>query len=529
DQGMEQVVTQLGDLVLRCLSSMRSKVRRTQWVAHHVHAGVGRVFSSFVEALRREQLRASGGFAASESPKDSMRGHSVGGAGGAGGVGGAGGGGAGGAGGAGRSSVAGSLVLRTLDEELSYADHDSRRARTALDLLRACLHLRCSCIPRVSEGLVLIFPLPVVDDEMMFKSFNDRGFQRRDSANSLLLNVSVGKKLERGPKRSILTKLFAGGEEEALAPMAPTAPIPKAPKLPESPDDPGLPGLKGGGGTLLDMLRDVVAASRVALCHNLAEVVVIEDEAASMYIEVKANQLRTCVFAGYALLHRQAAPRLEALPVHLARALLFLGREKETLGLELRDITIHRGREKGDKGERGEKRPRSESADSDLLEEDPLLDLQYKHFLYRQLCLCLLQIYADLISRLQRNSFSDLQGTVLSGPDAHRESDSDSDGEGARGARGARGPQRGRRAQTEKSLGKGESLVPCRTPLSLGQAMEEYRFLQVLLGPIVGKDASEDLPLPESLRPRRGELFSSAAMLQTSARMFALMINDDAE
>ena len=118
--------------------------------------------------------------------------------------------------------------------------------------------------------------------------------------------------------------------------------------------------------TLLGILHEAVRLSSAGQLfdQNMREVVEIEDKAATTYVGIKSKELRTTVFAGYALLiHNELCGAWQPLatggvgglggariPVHLSRVLLTLCNEKRQLAEALAGMFVLRGENGGSGG-----------------------------------------------------------------------------------------------------------------------------------------------------------------------------------
>ena len=413
-----------------------------------------------------------------------------------------------------RSSIGNGLVLETLEEELRFGQTDQQRTKLQLDILRACVRLRCNCIPFIGEEIRRVFALSEEDEARRPAALDAGGrlpFPSQDAAKKKAGHDAAGPTgLLSRTKSSLMSKLFAPTEKDT---DAPTAPVP-APMGSESPARIGSKEKKKLA--LLNILLMAVKMINVELFEpNLREVITIEDQAASTYVNIKTKEIRTTVFAGYALLvHNERESSWHALaggggalvriPVHLARVLLSLGNERRVLAEALGGLMVLRGDGEGIKAEEVEEvvsPPQTGAAataqasvgrsvfgavedsgsDSDggpaedsraALKQAFCERLQYKDHLYKQLCVSLLNVYADLIQRLRGNHFAhhthsdpttdtgahqlptrrdNVFGTAPLGEAEYSSSDSDSEAGGAF----------------------------TKTPFCLGQAIEEHKYLKV--------------------------------------------------
>jgi hypothetical protein len=272
--------------------------------------------------------------------------------------------------------------------------------------------------------------------------------------------------------------------------------------------------------------------------RNLREVIQIEEKAVETYLGLKAKDLRTTVFAAFALqLYHEThagwtaatgAASLAKFPTHLSRVLLTLGNERRLLAEELGDLSFMHGDGSllaGGGGAAGGgdvsspnnggggavagsnlaatsaddvykdgagvpiTRTKSTSSaagmDSDYDSDNEVgaaaaVDarkktycegLLYKDYLYRQLCVNLLTVYQDLIQRLRTDTFASSSGTgsMESYKNPHG-------GVTAIGAAAGAAPGQGAHLSGPSA---GPNLGDLRQPLSLGQALEEYKFIKV--------------------------------------------------
>ena len=203
-----------------------------------------------------------------------------------------------------RSSVGNGLVLETLEEELKFGDADSYKACVQLDLLRACVALRCNCVPYVGAEMKKVFALPEDGHEKHEK--HDKQAHATTAANNNAIKGSQDKSAPTGilnrTKSSLMTKLFTATEKEDAPP--PVANVVESPGRPLS-----VARAQSGGGdakkklTLIDILKLSVKLNQVEIFQqNLRDVINIEDQAAATYVSIKTKEIRTTIFAGYALL-----------------------------------------------------------------------------------------------------------------------------------------------------------------------------------------------------------------------------------
>lgn len=415
-----------------------------------------------------------------------------------------------------RSSVSNGLVLESLEDELKFGDTDHNRARLQLDLLRACVQLRCRCIPHIGGEIRQVFAVP--DEEegraaAQQRHAVEKAAQDAKAKAAATAAAQAGNNLLSRTKSTLMTKLFAATADKDADPPSGTV-------IMETPTRAGHKGKKKL--TLHSILTQFVKGANVDLFeNNLREVVTIEDQAASTYVNIKTKEIRTTVFAGFSMLvHTEAANAWNGLngsgavkiPVHLARVLLSLGNEKRLLAEALGDLRVLRGDTAGPEEEEtpaGQAVPAAPvaagsppapvrpgatrslfspvAADSGSESDEPAEvaahpknaakhrfteRLLYRDHLYRQLCLGLLQVYQDLITRLRTNSFSansaessqkthDVQrhrnrrqADMFTAGSSDDEADGDSSGEEA------------------GNLSK--------VPFSLGQAVEEFKYLKVI-------------------------------------------------
>lgn len=400
-----------------------------------------------------------------------------------------------------RSSIGNGLVLETLEEELKFGDSDAIKAKLQLDLVRACIRLRCTCIPYIGSEMNKVFALPEEQDK---NATQETKAAAPTNADKSKLAAAAG--LLSRTKSSLMTKLFTVSTEKDSDPPPQSLGMESPPRV----------GTKDKKLTLMDVLKQAVKISNVELFEqNLRETIAIEDQAASTYVTIKTKEIRTTIFAGFALLvHNEMTSTWQSLPnggtmaripVHIARVLLTLGNEKRSLVEQLGELRVLRG-DNARSSTTADATPApvsgpppalatSASASRSLFgaTEDSASDsdegedgkvsakkafceaLLYKDHLYKQLCAGVLQIYADLIARLRTNSFLESSGfqgalsqkrtvagrrnnqmfkTILEGDEDESDSSDSSD----------------RPRDSDGST---------RTPYCLGQAIEEYAYLKV--------------------------------------------------
>jgi hypothetical protein len=421
-----------------------------------------------------------------------------------------------------RSSIGNGLVLETLEEELKFGEADQNRARLQLDLLRACIRLRCNCIPYIGNEIKKVFALPEEQDAAAaaHAAASKLPFPAVDAKNKAAPGTAAaaGGILSR-TKSSLMTKLFSA-EKETESQVAASALTGM-----ESPARIG--GKEKKKMTLHYILLQFVKIISIDLFEqNLHEVATIEDQAATTYVNLKAKDIRTTIFAGYAYLVHQETCNTWAplpsngavrMPTHLARVLLTLGNEKRLLAEALGDLKVLRGDttpEVEDEVVAPATAPPgaisnpssapntnrslfggvedSASEDEDTTEDHGKAaakkafceSLLYRDHLYKQLCVGLLQVYQDLIERLRNNTFTDRSDagkaaassrrqpstrrnnrvagdmftTAVEEDEEDSEEETDSENEGTS-------------AQAAGGLSK--------VPFSLGQAIEEHKYIKV--------------------------------------------------
>jgi hypothetical protein len=474
-----------------------------------------------------------------------------------------------------RSSVGNGLVLETLEDDLQFGDVGHHKAQMQLEFVRTCVRLRCVCIPYISAEIKKTFNLP----EDQGPSLSPMGvggssgfgtvasaaaalFKDRNKANGG--DASGGNNLNR-TKSSIMSKLFTAAKDSetdsstvvaakaAAERAAERAAATAAAAAAYGNNDKGLGRGGGGGGgprielSLMDILLTCTNNTAEAIgisvfARNLREVIQIEEKAVETYLGLKAKDLRTTVFAGFALqLYHEThggwtaatgAASLAKFPTHLSRVLLTLGNERRLLAEELGDLSFMHGDGSlvaggggagGGAGGGGDvsspnnggggavagsnlaatsaddiykdgagvpiTRTKSTSSaagmDSDYDSDNEVgaaaaVDarkktycegLLYKDYLYRQLCVNLLTVYQDLIQRLRTDTFASSSGTgsMESYKNPHG-------GVTAIGAAARAAPGQGAHLSGPSA---GPNLGDLRQPLSLGQALEEYKFIKV--------------------------------------------------
>jgi hypothetical protein len=407
-----------------------------------------------------------------------------------------------------RSSIGSGLVFETLEEELKFGEADHNRAQLQLDLLRACIRLRCTCIPYIGNEIKVVFAVPEEEGPnskataaAALQHTAEKAANEAAKAKAAQHTVHGGHNLLSRTKSSLMTKLFTATADKDSDPPSVTLPAGESPARRGNKEKKKL--------TLLSILLHYVKTASVDLFeNNLREVVSIEDQAASTYVNIKTKEIRTTVFAGFSLsVHTEVNSAWKPvgastkIPVHLARVLLSLGNEKRLLAEALGDLKVLRGDAVKEEEEpasavvtppvpgantpgranRGLFSPTQDSgSESDVEAEASAKNsakrefcesLLYRDLLYRQLCLGLLQVYQDLITRLRNNTFSSseasrkshemhrhhdrLQRDMFAGGDASSDEDQDGD----------------------SSEGEGDGLS--KVPFSLGQAIEEHKYLKV--------------------------------------------------
>ena len=254
-------------------------------------------------------------------------------------------------------------------QELRFGDADSYKACVQLDLLRACVALRCNCVPYIGNEMKLVFAVTDIKDKPNQNSKDVQGqnnAQLAASAASALANANArgGDKIDKAPlnrtKSSLMTKLFLTDNKEDHTP--PPASVIESPGRPVSMSQASSNAAKNKKFALIDMLKMSIKFNQVDVFQqNLREIIAIEDTAASTYISLKTKEIRTTIFAGYALLvHSEEHNMWVALPgggavarvpVHLVRVLLSLGNERKKLAESLGELKVLRGYNAAPEGE----------------------------------------------------------------------------------------------------------------------------------------------------------------------------------
>lgn len=450
----------------------------------------------------------------------------------------------GGGGGNLRSSIGNGLVLETLEEELRFGNADAIKAKLQLDLVRACIRLRCTCIPYIGAEMNKVFALPEEQEKHAGLLDSKAASAASAATDKNKLAAAAGGLLSR-TKSSLMTKLFTVSTEKDSDPPSHSA-------LPGSGDS--NTARSGTSATrekkklaLMDVLKQAVKISNVELFEqNLRETIAIEDQAATTYVNIKTKEIRTTIFAGFALLvHNemtntwQKVPgggAMARIPVHVARVLFTLGNEKRMLAEQLDQLRVLRGENapppaaaaaastdvtttatngssSGPPGiGAGASASRSlfGAADDSGSDSDDGDDgrvsakkafceaLLYRDHLYKQLCAGVLKIYVDLIARLRSNSFLDSSSS---------NSDSSSGSQRGRSQRRAVAGRPNNRivgdmfttiaegnegeAGEDSGSSDGEGLPDgaTKTPYCLGQAIEELAYLKVSLHMLIILDS----------------------------------------
>ncbi len=389
-----------------------------------------------------------------------------------------------------RASVSNGLVLQTIEEELKQgALQDQLKGGLMLDLLRACIRLRNCSLPRINKTLNKRFHLPQNSQNAF------------DSLVSSITGGAAGSTVpfSGAPEKassSLLNKLFTF---DAVSPEVATrkqakkasiiAPPPATKANPANTTPPAKEGLKAAIKPLIDRLTGSLDEELLGpLLPTASELAGLEDRTVVSYLEQRRKEVHGAVYAGYHLLARKEVagkwiPLLHgddpatAIPTHLSRVLLMVGREKTTLSAELGKLTVELGgrtalkntrsskavaqsrwpkkrnaveddNERGDESEEeegyddsfGDQEDEQQSADlaAGSLLEDSSAGLRYSSHIYFELCHGLLDLYAELVEKLRSNAFL---------------------------------------AQTASSANTGAA---CLTPITLGQATEEQEYLKVV-------------------------------------------------
>eukprot|EP01034_Spumella_vulgaris_P022488 gene22488-28616_t len=548
---LEQTVHELESLITRCLHKVTVLIKRTDWVAQVVHDGVLKVLTSFVEALRREEMliedSKSGLLRTQSQHGDSSNAFGVpsptGKRGGKKPTGGT------------RASISNGLVIQSLEEELRNSETlDKQKVAFLLDLLRACIRLRNYSTPLLHRLLTKMFPISVAAQSVAFDSVLG-ATATSSSAPSASDASSPAEK-----STSMLNKLFAF---ESVAPE-PTSRMNKKGSFY------GAPAIRGGSPvtispnkngselkassqsvSLLDRLQGSLDEDSGALMSVLNETATLESKVVVSYLEQKRREIHGAVHAGYHLLARRETAgswmpvvRLNAtesdgtyVPTHLSRILLMIGHEKSSLAAELGRLTVECGGKKQASASGPVKSRRSsptKASRPSSVEEDALSDedsdedyddslqdeheeqtvsgtysnsfvdgralasstgqsamgLKYCEHIYAELCVALVDMYAELIAKLKGNTF-------LSG---------------------------------------GTAAGPCSTPHTLGQACEEMEYLKtvfksLLLSSSSSSNALSSAPSRPNLNapvvaasPSGGEYFATSQQLVRDAKLLSMLV-----
>lgn len=424
-----------------------------------------------------------------------------------------------------RSSIGNGLVLETLEEELKFGDADSYKACVQLDLLRACVALRCNCVPFVGAEMKKVFALPEDGQDKHDKHSHAATAATAANSNTNAIKSSQDKSAPTGilnrTKSSLMTKLFTATEKEDAPPPAPAASVVESPGRPLSVARAQSSDVKKKL-ALIDVLKLSVKLNQVEIFQqNLRDVISIEDQAASTYVSIKTKEIRTTIFAGYALLvHSEqnsvwhplpGGGAVARIPVHLARVLLTLGNERRKLADALGELTVLRGEHalEEDDPARAPAPPAATApapvpasrslfaqvdpdsgSDSDGghaagIEEGKTTArrayceaLLYRDHLYKQLCVGLLQNYQDLIRRLRTNTFHDTASAapMLLPHTAHPVVTRRMNRTGAEMFNSVPEGDEDQGSSSEEEQG---GVRGAKMPFCLGQAVEEYKYLQV--------------------------------------------------
>ncbi len=253
-------------------------------------------------------------------------------------------------------------------QELRFGDADSYKACVQLDLLRACVALRCNCVPFIGNEMKLVFAVTDAKEKpnQNSKDAAQINAQVAASAASALANANIrgGDKIDKAPlnrtKSSLMTKLFLTDNKEDHTPPPPS--VVESPNRPLSMNMSQPSVAKSKKFALIDILKMSIKFNQVDIFQqNLREIIAIEDTAASTYISLKTKEIRTTIFAGYALLvhseeHNMWVPlsgggAVARVPVHLVRVLLSLGNERKKLAESLGELKVLRGNNTAPEGE----------------------------------------------------------------------------------------------------------------------------------------------------------------------------------
>jgi len=436
---MENAVMQLNKLATKCLQRLSKKLRRPEWASQTVRDRLRQIFSGFSDEMQRESLVLGDdrevGRQLARSTSKRGRARTV------------------------TASALQSPELLMLEAELKQGEVSAEvRSDYLLDLIRACAIMRTLVIPKLWKETKLNFP-PSTDTSI-------GGGGRSADRDSFFSAVGSG----GAPIRKIPSNT-------ALAAAAATAAL----------ASPTSSGLYNRLMKTVSLTNDTFEAN-----VNIEEIVRIESVAVSNYVALKLQGLRVAVTAGYGVLtKRETAGAWRAtenrpdgfvVPPHLSRLLLTIGCEKSFLGGVMGGMTI----------ETGELAVASTAAGTALGGNE-----RYDEFLFREICVGFLSLYAEIVTQL---NLSSMGGSMLPS--------------GETATHGG---------QLASAL-SGSMSAECQHPFSYGQASEELSYLISIIRPLLNPSL---LPPLSVIRGRAvpsgaGEEFLSAAELLRECTIFHL-------
>ena len=317
-----------------------------------------------------------------------------------------------------------------------------------LDVLRACVILRTDVIPRLWREVKHSFPAVAEGDELSVPS--TRG-------TVSLFDVTD------------INQRWAASDD----------------------DHPGLRKNSSGSGLttlsvsdLFNRIMKTVGFEIPEANVNIEEVVRLEGAVLNKYVLCKLDGLRVVCMAGYMVLTKREAagawrevgmrPDGFVVPPHLSRLLLMLGNEKSILEATLSQMAIEYGAD-SDGAVGGARRER------------------YQEYIFKVICHGILDIYAELVARVNGNRVSpDSDGLLLKTDLA--------------------------------SVLTGSTSAQCQHPRAYGQATEELVYLLSIIRPLL---QSSSLPPPFNRHNPvgAGDEFLSAEDLLKEGGIFAASVN----
>jgi len=437
---LETITIQLNKLISRCLIRLSKKMRRPEWVAQTVRDELRKLFGAFIDEMQRQSLLLDDWAISRLLNKAALRGRT-------------------------RTVTASALQspeLLHLESQLKQVEvSQDFRSEYLIDLVRAFANLRTSLIPRIWKEVKILFP-PSTESSSMATGGNLDAFYYKVRDEDI-------KGLKKAPSASALN----------AADLTSSA----------------------SSSSLYNRLMKTVGNDNVDANVNIEEVVRIEGITASNYVFYKLQNLRVIVAAGYAVLTKREAagawrsterrPDGFIVPPHLSRLLLVIGREKSFLNSYLGTMMI-------ETGETVRRQPSSETTGTAALKAKGKTSAaavaaaaltageKYQDYLFKEICQGLLELYADLVAKL---NFNCLGRETTTGVDL-------------------------------ASVLSGSMSPNCRHPFCYGQASEELAYLVNVIRPFL---RSSGVPLPTVQRHNPvggGEEFLLAAELNKEASIY---------